>query len=300
MVFMNRLAPYLFAACMVAGLMFAAGAATAVLTPSPAVIDPVEEPDRHMADDVILLSDYSNLSSGSIKGRLGRERKDGTRGRARMTIEIRSEPLTCQFDETQLGHGPAEAAAEVLREKVQAITEKVSPTTAETRQYQEAAYNREGKRTRRHRGEAKSSDGSWAKKRFGFRGMENVTFDQGLRKFNHSGTFAKSIVARENKTDKTWTVNVAANRLDPRTSGGAAEFAFITDALRRLVPEIDDPARLLADPRVAAAVDQAIESLILDKPRYNALLKSRLWRERLGAFGVRLPGSVQSFVFGPA
>lgn len=277
---MQRLVPYLFAALMVTGIGLATGAAAASFAPShPAVDDPEEVRAPMAADDTIYTSDYSNLSSGNIQGRLGRERQDGSRGRARMSIEIRSEVLVHQLDEVQLGHGPAEAAAGVYREKVEAIAEPVAPTTQETRKYQEAAFAR---------GE------TWATKRFGFRGMDAVSFDGGHRKFNHSGTFAKSIVARENKTDKTWTVNVAAIRLDPRTSRNAGEFAFITEALRRLVPEIDDPSRLLADPRVKAAIDDAVDSLIINAAKYQDVLRKRLSQLRFTLGGaVPLPGPIR-------
>lgn len=230
-------------------------------------------------DDVIVLSDYTNLSSGNIRGRQGRERKDGSRGRGRMTIEIVSEPLVCQFDEVQLGHGPAEAAAQVLAEKVRAIQEDAAPSTILTRKAQENAYAR---------GE------TWATKRFGGPRLGSMPPNPGsYRKFNHSGTLADSFTAKENKTEKSWTVNVAANRLDPRTSRNAAEFAFITDALRRLVPEIDDPAALLRDPRVDAAIDQAVESLILNAAKRNEMLRSQLWQARLSLGGaIRLPPGV--------
>jgi hypothetical protein len=277
---MNRIVPYLLAALMVTGIGFAAGAAAGALLPSHTEVDDPEEVLAPMADDdVICTSDYSNLTSGPIRGRLGRERKDGTLGRARMTIEIQSEPLVHVFDEVQLGHGPAEAAAQVLAEKVRGISETVAPETALTRKHQEAAYAR---------GE------SWAKKRFGGPRLgERPPNPSSLRKFNHSGTFADSIVARENKTDKTWTVNVAANRLDPRTSRNAAEFAFITDALRRLVPELDDPARLQNDPRVMKAIDDAVESLILNAAKLNQQLRAKLWQARLSLGGaIRLPPGV--------
>lgn len=276
---MHRFVPYLLAALMVTGIGLAAGAASAVLLPDAEVYDPEEVPAPMADDDVICTSDYSNLSSGPIRGRMGRERKDGTRGRARMTIEIKSEPLVHVFDEVQLGHGPAEAAAQVLAEKVRGISEEVAPETALTRKYQESAYQR---------GE------SWAKKRFGGPRLgERAPNPNSLRKFNHSGTFADSIVARENKTDKTWTVNVAANRLDPRTSRNASEFAFITDALRRLVPEIDDPARLLHDPRVKTAIDEAVETLILNAAKRNQMLRRQLLDLRLSLGGaIRLPPGV--------
>lgn len=279
---MSRLAPYFLAALMVVGIGLAAGAAAATLTPSPEVNDPEEVCVPMVDDDVIVTSDYSNLTSGPIRGRMGRERQDGSRGRARMTIEIKSEPLVHQFDEVQLGHGPAEAAAQVLAEKVRAISEPVSPTTQEDRKYKEAAYKR---------GE------SYAVKRFTWRGNKGEGkgphFDQGHRKFNFSGTFADSIVARENTTDKSWTVNVAANRLDPRTSRNATEFAVIVEALRRLVPELDHPERLLHDPRVKAAIDDAVENVVLNAAKLNQTLRAKLWQARFSLGGaIRLPPGV--------
>lgn len=236
-----------------------------------------------MADDQIYTSDYSNLSSGPIRGRLGRERKDGSRGRARMSIEIQSEVLVHQFDELQLGHGPALAAAQVIADKIRGITEQVAPSTAVDRKYKEAAYQR---------GEG------YAVSRNTWRGTKSgpgpvrpgaSRFDQGLRKFNFSGTFADGIAARENKTDRTWTINVPANRLDPRTSRNAAEFAFITDALRRLVPELDDPAKLLADPRVNAAIDEAVEQLVINAAKYNEILRRKVFTAQITLGGAINP-----------
>lgn len=234
---------------------------------------------------VIVTSDYSNLSSGAITGRLGRERKDGSRGRARMTIEIKSEPIVHNFDELQLGKEPAEAVAKALADKVRAIGEIVRPATQLTRKYQESAHQR---------GEA------WVRSRFGGARMGPRVPDPANRRyFNHSGTFADSIVGTENRTEKSWTINVAATRLDPRTSRNSTEFAFITDALRRLVPEFDDPRKLGDLPEVRDAVERSIEAMIFKAADLQERLRRMRLQSVLSAF--RLDGlarGVQSVILG--
>lgn len=223
--------------------------------------------------NVIVTSDYSNLTSGAITGRLGRtSARTGERGRARVTIEIQSEPLVHVFDEIQLGHGPAQAAAKALADKVRRIGEQVSSDTLVTRSYQEAAYRR---------GE------SWATSRFGGPKMGPRPPRAGeARMFNHSGTFADSIVGTENKTERTWTVNVAASRLDPRTSRTPHEFAFITSALRKLIPEMDNPHLLAELPEVQAAVQKSIDDLIISARELNAKLREQRLMMALDLLGL--------------
>jgi hypothetical protein len=235
--------------------------------------------------DVIVTSDYSNLGSGAITGRLGRTRKDGTRGRARMSIEIQSEPLVHCFDELQLGHEPAQAAAKALADRVRKINQPVAESTQLTRKYQEAAFQR---------------GAPWARSRFGGPRMGPRSPDTGKREhFNHSGTFADSIVGTENRTEKSWTINVAANRLDPRTSRNAFEFRFITDALRRLVPEFDDPRRLAELPEVRAAVEKSIDSLIFKAAALGDKLRSQRMQTALRAFRLDgIAGGLQSALLG--
>lgn len=230
-----------------------------------------------MTDDVITLYDYRNLSSGAIKGRLGRQRKDGSRGRARMSVEIVSQPITGHFDELALGKGPADAIAQALSKAVEEITEQVSDSTKFTRKYQSAAYRR---------GE------SWVKGRFGSRNMTRpLHLRTDDRYFNHSGTFAGGIVATENKTEKSWTVNVPANRLDPRTSRHAGDFRHITENLIRLVPEFGDPRRLAHHPLVKKAIEDSIEDLYISALKLNEKLRAERLRAALSALGLdRIPG----------
>lgn len=231
----------------------------------------------------IVTSDYSNLTAGAITGRLGRTNAQGGRGRARMTIEIQSEPLVHNFDELQLGHAPAQAAAKALADKVRQIDTRVSESTQITRHHQEEGY-RAGK--------------SWAVRRFGGPRMGFRPPREGeLRMFNHSGTFADSIVGTENRTEKSWTINVAASRLDPRTSRNAHEFSFITDALRANVPEIESPQLLAEMPEVKLAVAESIALLVVNARTQNDKLREqRLWT----ALGLLLPngmvGQLQSIL----
>lgn len=233
------------------------------------------------ASDVIVLSDYTNLSTGAIKGRLGRtSAKTGLRGRARMSVEIIAEPLVHNFDDLQLGKGPSEAIANALRKGIEGITETVSDRTLETRKYQEHAY---------------AAGKSWVKARFGGGRMADTPPRAGeARHFNHSGRTAKSIVATENKTEKSWTVNVAANRLDPRTSRGAGDFAAITETLIRLVPEFGDPRRLAEHPLVKAAIAASIDDLIVDAKKRGQDLLAALRQARLDLFMRGARGAIRT------
>ena len=237
--------------------------------------------------EVVVTSDYRGLTSGAIKGRQGRERKDGSRGQARMSIEIRPEMLVHVLDDVAQAQILASAGAEYLRNKVTGITATVPPRTLESRKYQEAAYKR---------GEA------WAVPRFGFRGqMGPMHFDQGGRYFNHSGTFAQSIIATANRTEGTATVNVAKNRLDPTTSG-AGEFRHITDALQRLIPELADPQMLASTPEIKAALEEAGDRILFNAAKRNRQLQGQvgaaLLDAALNALGMGgLRGRVQSVFY---
>jgi hypothetical protein len=223
------------------------------------------------ASDVIVTSDYSNLTTGAITGRLGRtSAKTGVRGRARMSVEIIAEPLSHNFDDLQLGKGPSAAIADALRRSVEGITETVSDRTLETRKYQEKAF---------------AVGKPWVQARFGGGRMADTPPRPGeARHFQHSGRIAKSIVATENKTEKSWTVNVAANRLDPRTSRGAGDFAFITETLIRLVPAFGDPRKLADHPLVRAAIEKSIGDLIADARSRNLELLAALRKAKLDLF----------------
>jgi hypothetical protein len=231
---------------------------------------------------IIVTSDYSNLTSGAITGRLGRSNAAGGRGRARMSIEIRSEPLVHNFDELQLGQGPAMAAAAGLQKKIRAVSDTAKASTLVIRGRQKRAYER---------GE------QWAKKRFGGPKLGPRPPTDSLAYLNFSDTFASSITGTENRTEKSWTINVAANRLDPRTSRNAAEFAFITDALHRFVPELNDPRLLGQMPEVREAVVRSIEDMIIKARDLNNKLRVQLLGQALSLLGLGpLAGGVQAIL----
>lgn len=222
-------------------------------------------------------TDYRGLSAGAAKGRLGRESaKTGERGRARVSIEIQAEPLIHgAMDNVAQAQLLASAAAEVMRKKVTGITELVAVSTQLTRKSQEAAYDR-GER--------------WTQPRFGGGRLGNRAPKTGERRyFNHSGRFAESIVGTPNKTEGTATVNVAANRLDPRTSHNAGEFAHITNALIRLVPEMADPQMLVLNTEIKEAFDTVGRSIVIAAMERNKQLRGELGAkvvdEALGLLG---------------
>jgi hypothetical protein len=224
---------------------------------------------------VIVTSDYSNLTSGAITGRLGRVGKSGERGRARMSIDIVAEPLVHNFDELALGKPVALAIQGALQKSIRGITTSVGESTAFTRKYQEAAYAR---------------GDEWALARFGGPRLGERPPRPGNRTaWNHSGTFADGLYATENRTEKSWSVNVTNNRLDPRTSRNATEFAFITDSLRRLVPEFDSPELLARHPEVNAAIDESIQSMIFKASAMRDRKRSQLLLSALSA--LRIPGT---------
>ena len=163
-------------------------------------------------------------------------------GRQRVTIECKSEPLVHNLDPKQLGAGPAAAIAEHLRQRIQAITAVASKATL----------------ARRKTSAANMSEPSNAARYSGGR-IGAMPPNQSDRLFNDSGRLAKSIAARAN--GDAYTVNVAANRLDPRGFTAAA-FSRMLELLVRYVPEIANP-RLLADSLpVRRAIRDGMASMI--------------------------------------
>lgn len=165
-------------------------------------------------------------------------------GKQRYTINVQSEPLLHNLDASTLGKGVAEAIAETFRAKIRAIVAPAPASTLRARDSARAAFVRGAK---------------WATKRYSGGRMGTRIPYQTDRAFNDSGRFAESIVARENKTEKAWTINVAANRLDDATSGGAVR---IWRKLVTLVPAFGDPRLLRDEPRVVEAIEGTIDTMI--------------------------------------
>lgn len=215
-----------------------------------------------MADDDIIILNQP-LRSRTSKG-----------GKQRYTVNVSSEPLIHNFDPSQMGAPVAEAIAEALRQKVRGITANAAASTLRARKVAAKAFS-EGK--------------TWAMKRFAGGRTGPTPPNQSDKAFNDSGRLAGSIVARANDKEKAFTINIAANRLDDTTSGGAVR---IFRQLVNLVPEFGDPRKLMEDQGVQRAVETSIGMLItkaretreqLLEARARALLGTI--RQVLGAVG---------------
>ncbi len=215
-----------------------------------------------MADsDVIVLND-------------GLEKRTRPSGKARYVVVMKSEPLVHNFDPKALGRGPAEAIASVLRERVSQISATVSAATLKYRKAAAKAFS-EGK--------------PWAVKRYsGGRTGAMPPRGDSAQMFNDSGRLAKTIVVGA-KSDG-YTVNVAANRLNPDTlTGGEAALQRIYAKLVELVPEFARPELLLNDLRVRRSIDSGIKAMIA---------KARETQEKLRAEQARAALDVGREVFG--
>lgn len=161
------------------------------------------------------------------------KRRESKSGKVRFTIEIQSEPLIFNLDPKTMEASFATAIADELRARVQGITQDAPEATLTARKVEAKAY----------------ADGKpWALKRFAGGKLGAMPPNQTTRAFNNSGRFAKSIVAMA-KLGK-WTVNVAANRLDPTTGNVDRIWARLVS----LVPAFVQPALLNSAPKVAKSV----------------------------------------------
>lgn len=179
-------------------------------------------------------------------------------GKQRYTINVQAEPIVHDLDPERLGKGVAEAIAAALRRKVEGIAELAPESTQKAREAGARAFA-EGKR--------------WALKRYAGGRIGPMQPNQSKRAFNDSGRFARSIFARFNKSEGAYTINVAANRLDDATSGGAVR---IWRRLVTLVPEFGNAALLLADQGVRDALEQAKDDMLRKATDRTAALKAQL------------------------
>ncbi len=178
----------------------------------------------------------------------------------RFTVEVRSEPIIHHFSDKELGRGPAEALAEIMRENLRNFARPVSAQTQRKRKYAAKAYD---------------SGKSWAMKRYAGGRMGGRRPDpQSTTWFHDSGRMSESIYPTHNKTEGHYTINVAANRLHRESFGqGFERFLEVfsqainakgaADDRRFKKAQIDavDNAILRAGQRLDRAKAQAIRDL---------------------------------------
>lgn len=163
------------------------------------------------------------------------ESRRATPGRA--SVEVVADELVHDFDEMAIGHEPALAIRDAIREGIQGIGQRASAATVEYRERARAALAR---------------GAAWAVKRYAGRRP-----GQSDRLFNDSGALADLEV--EQGRDGAWDVVAPPNRdATPETFTGGA-FAEMLERLRRLVPALRDP---LSDPRVVRAIEASAARVV--------------------------------------
>lgn len=174
----------------------------------------------------------------------GLEERRSKTGKKRFSVRIEAEPLIFNVDPKALGAPVAKAIVQHLKTAVASISVNASKATLAAREKEKKAFDR---------------GAAWAVRRFsGGRMGATPPKDGERRAFNHSGRFVDSITANASR-DGAWRVNVAANRLDAKTSNNVQR---IWERLRELVPEFADAGQLMSKPIVASAIRQAQQAMI--------------------------------------
>ena len=217
-----------------------------------------------ITQDVVVLNDISTPDRGGSVER--RERTTSTGTHVRYSMSIKAEPVLHEFSGLRLGAGVAKAIAEVLRERMRTGGKPASPATQHKRVVAQTSL-------------AIGHPSTVARYSGGRTGTTPPNVDGGGRLYFDSGRFANGIAAMENKEEDGWTINVPANRLDPRTFGGgeAAISAFWT-RLTTDIPEFLGGQALLAHARVRAAIEQAApEAIYVAKRTASGRLAKARW-----------------------
>jgi hypothetical protein len=170
-----------------------------------------------------------------------RKRTTGAGTKSRFTLDIKATAIHVITDPMKLGKPPADAIAKAVTKGIQEIGNNASLATQAARRAAQNAFNR---------GEA------WAMERYA--GGRTGAMPPGrismTRLFNDSGRLAESVAARPNSQEGGYSINVAANRLNPETFKSG--FVTMIQRLRDLVPVLQDPDRLFDDPGVVAAIKE--------------------------------------------
>jgi hypothetical protein len=215
-----------------------------------------------MADDTIILCDPATLGGG--KSRLSsRTNKSGA---VRYHVTVESEPLIHVFDPKSIGAPVANAMMEVLKEKTRGIVAGVAVRTLAFRKEAAKAF---------------SKGAPWALKRYSGGRTGAMAPNTSGRAFNDSGRFVESIAL--GASDDAWRINVAANRLDPRTAGGELGVRRMWNRLVQLVPEWGEPMRLFNDKRVQDGLKQSLDQLIVKAEKTKEALTAARAKARVQA-----------------
>lgn len=199
----------------------------------------------NVSQDVVILNDFG----GSTFERRTRTTSAGTKDRYTMTIK--AEPIIHDFGELRLGQGPAIAIKDLIRRQIKGITAFAKPGTIARR---ESAVR------------ALAAGARWARDRYAGGRTGEKQPNSSWRLFNDSGRLADGLEVRENQQEKSWTINVPVNRLDPAPKGNrsftAAAFERMLALLVQHVPALRGGAEILNDKTVRDAIATAAADAI--------------------------------------
>jgi hypothetical protein len=168
---------------------------------------------------------------------------------------IKSDRVVVNTDPRALTQGPAEAAADHLREQLR-LAPAAAPATLAARR---AAV------------QALAQGKAWAVERYGA-GRPG----QSDRLFQDSGRLLASLAI--NETRDGWSITIAADRLDPAGLGGVAELARVFERLRQVVPAWADPKLLVQASGVQRALGQSVAAAVQKATADTAALRAQLMR----------------------
>lgn len=199
-----------------------------------------------ITQDVVVLND---MGTSSLSSRT-RTTSSGDAS-VRYSIEMRADPILHDFNQEKLGQGPAVAIRDLLSRKMKEIGVKASDAT-------------NLRRANAVPGLAAGVPAYVARYSGGKIGTKPPA--QSDRLFNDSGRFADGMAVRFNPTDNNFTINVPANRLDPRTfGGGEAALVRMWERLVALVPEFKGGADVLKHPEIREAIGEAVADSIVTR-----------------------------------
>lgn len=195
------------------------------------------QPASGYQQDVVILSDFGDSS-------LEKRTRTSPAGRTgvRYTVTIKGDPVLNILSSVDLGRGPAQAIADLIQSQIRGIGQRAAEATILKRKYAANALAR---------------GAAWAVKRYtggriGTMGPGKTGGD-GDRLFNDSGRLAEGIHVAQNPREGSWTVNVAANRLDPSTFKGGA-FEAMVQRLVSLAPALGGGDAIATAPEFERAV----------------------------------------------
>lgn len=217
-----------------------------------------------------ITQDVEVLNDVGVSTLSRRERTTSNGTAVRYSIEFKAEPILHDFNQENLGQGPAEAIRALLERKMKSIEAPASPATGL-------------RRANASVGLAAGNPSDVKRYSGGKTGTKAPRLETPPRLFNDSGRFAEGLLARFNPTDGNFTINVPANRLDPRTfGGGEAALVRMWQRLVQLVPEFKGGAEVLKHPEIQQAIATAVaESIVARTDR----ARSTISRARQALYG---------------